>query len=51
MNHDMPIYVAELAFDALRRAGKSIPDSKIVVFGTAYKGDVDDSRDSPIKEY
>ena len=47
INADMPRYVADLAIDSLRNIGKNPSNCKVVVFGTAYKGDVDDSRDSP----
>jgi UDP-N-acetyl-D-mannosaminuronic acid dehydrogenase len=43
----MPSYIAKLAINALTEKGKTVSTSKIAVFGTAYKGDVDDSRDSP----
>jgi UDP-N-acetyl-D-mannosaminuronic acid dehydrogenase len=47
VNNNMPKYIAKLAVDSLKKNGKDIRKSKIAVFGTAYKGDVDDSRDSP----
>jgi UDP-N-acetyl-D-mannosaminuronic acid dehydrogenase len=50
MNNYMPKYVARLATDALKKVGKSVEKSRIAVLGTAYKGDVDDARDSPSKE-
>jgi len=49
INNYIPRYIAELALDALNETGKTIKGSKIVVFGTAYKADVNDSRDSPSK--
>ncbi|MGE5533874.1 MAG: nucleotide sugar dehydrogenase [Bacillota bacterium] len=49
VNADMPRYIAELAIDGLHKAGKKPSKCKVVVFGTAYKGDVDDPRDSPSK--
>lgn len=50
LNNYMPKYVAKLATEALKKAGKSVETSRIAVFGTAYKGEVDDARDSPSKE-
>ena len=47
LNSYMPSYIAELAINALTEKGKTVSKSKIAIFGTAYKGDVDDSRDSP----
>jgi len=47
INTDMPRYIADLAIGSLRNIGKNPSECKVVVFGTAYKGDVDDSRDSP----
>ena len=47
LNSNMPRYVVEIAAKALGTIGKKVADSKIAVFGTAYKADVNDSRDSP----
>jgi UDP-N-acetyl-D-mannosaminuronic acid dehydrogenase len=47
LNSNMPKYIAELAVNAIRQKGKTVSKSKIAVFGTAYKADVDDPRDSP----
>jgi UDP-N-acetyl-D-mannosaminuronic acid dehydrogenase len=47
LNTSMPIYIAELAVNSLIRVGKNVSTSKIAVLGTAYKGGVNDSRDSP----
>lgn len=47
LNNSMPRIIAELALSALNKAGKNVVGSKVVILGTAYKGDVDDSRDSP----
>lgn len=47
LNHYMPEYTAQLAVDALKKVGKNVKNSKIAVLGTAYKGEVNDSRDSP----
>jgi len=50
LNDFMPSYTVNLAVDALKKVGKSIEKSKIAVFGTAYKGEVNDARDSPSKK-
>ncbi len=47
VNTNMPIYVAQLALNALKSQGKSFNTSRIAILGTAYKGCVNDSRDSP----
>jgi UDP-N-acetyl-D-mannosaminuronic acid dehydrogenase len=47
VNTNMPNYVAKLAADALIKKGKNVQDSKIAIFGTSYKGNVDDPRNSP----
>jgi UDP-N-acetyl-D-mannosaminuronic acid dehydrogenase len=47
LNDFMPSYIARLATDSLTRVGKNLNTSKIAVLGTAYKGGVNDSRDSP----
>jgi UDP-N-acetyl-D-mannosaminuronic acid dehydrogenase len=50
VNKYMPRYIADLAAKALGRVGKNVENSRIAVFGTAYKGDVNDARDSPAKD-
>ncbi len=47
LNDYMPEHTAQLAVDALKKVGKSLRNSKIAVLGTAYKGEVNDARDSP----
>ena len=47
INDKMPEYCVERAGDILNRRGKPLNGSKILVFGVAYKGDVDDYRESP----
>ena len=43
----MPEYVVYKVAEALNESGKSIKNSKIGIFGVAYKRDVDDPRESP----
>jgi UDP-N-acetyl-D-mannosaminuronic acid dehydrogenase len=47
INDYMPKHTANLIIRALKKTGKGIKNSKVAVLGTAYKGDVDDSRLSP----
>ena len=47
INSSMPEFVLKRVSDALNQAGKPIRGSKITVLGIAYKGDVDDPRESP----
>ena len=45
----MPKHVTKLILKALKKAGKNVKNSKITILGTAYKANVDDSRQSPSK--
>ena len=47
LNDYMPNHITKLTINALREAGKSVENSKIVIFGTAYKGEVKEARNSP----
>ena len=47
LNNRMPKHVVEIASNALGKIGKDVANSRIAVFGTAYKGGVNDSRESP----
>lgn len=49
INDNMPKHIVKLTQKALEKAGKSIKNSTIVILGTAYKANVDDSRGSPSK--
>ncbi len=40
-------YIVDFTEEALHNLGKTLEYCKVAVFGTAYKGDVDDSRESP----
>jgi len=46
-NDFMPTHTVELVVRGMREAGKEIEDSKVAVLGAAYKGGVDDTRNSP----
>lgn len=47
VNSQMPAYVVELVSDGLNRRSKAMRDARILVIGVAYKGDIDDTRQSP----
>jgi len=49
INEYMPKHVIKLVLHALEKTGKTVKSSKIAILGTAYKADVDDSRQSPSK--
>ena len=47
INNAMPDYTVQAVQDALNAVGKSINGSRIGILGLAYKGNVDDTRESP----
>jgi UDP-N-acetyl-D-glucosamine dehydrogenase len=47
INTAMPYYVVSKAGEALNARGRTLPGSKILVLGIAYKKDIDDQRESP----
>jgi UDP-N-acetyl-D-glucosamine dehydrogenase len=47
INGQMPHFVATKVQNALNEAGKPVKGSHIVVYGVAYKRDIDDVRESP----
>jgi UDP-N-acetyl-D-glucosamine dehydrogenase len=47
INNGMPEYTVELATEALNASGKSVKGSRIGILGITYKGNVDDTRESP----
>jgi len=49
INEYMPRHTVEIVERALRDVGLGIRDAKIAVLGAAYKGGVDDTRESPAK--
>jgi len=49
INDYMPDHIVKMTLEVLKAVGKSVKGSKISILGTAYKGDVDDSRLSPSK--
>jgi len=50
INDHMPRHVAELMIKSLNEAGKIIKESKILVMGLTFKENVDDTRETPVKE-
>ncbi len=47
INENMPYYVITRLMDALNTQRKSLGGSRILILGIAYKGDIDDMRESP----
>ena len=47
INDNMPTYVVERLMDILNDHGKALSKSRIMLLGIAYKGDIDDLRESP----
>jgi UDP-N-acetyl-D-glucosamine dehydrogenase len=47
INSSMPAYVVERVTDALNTRSKAVRGSRILIYGVAYKRDVDDMRESP----
>jgi len=47
LNDSMPEHTVELVADGLKKAGKDIKTSRIVVLGTAYRGETSDCTNTP----
>ena len=47
INTSMPSYVVERTMFALNEQKKTLKGSKVLIVGLAYKGDIDDMRESP----
>jgi len=47
LNDYMSKHAVELVVEGLIKAGKDVSNSKVTVLGTAYKGEVDETRSSP----
>ena len=47
INDNMPEYVVERLMEILNEQEKPLKNSKIMLLGIAYKGDIDDLRESP----
>ena len=50
INDYMPKHIAEMAIKGLNEVGKVIKGSKVLILGLAYKENVPDTRESPVKE-
>ena len=50
INNSMPLYVCDRVTQFLNNLGKPIKDSKILVYGVAYKPDIGDTRESPASD-
>ncbi|MEE2714439.1 MAG: nucleotide sugar dehydrogenase [Verrucomicrobiota bacterium] len=50
INHAMPGHVVKRCIEGLNEAGKPVKGSRVLLFGLAYKPDVDDCRESPAFE-
>jgi len=48
INESLPKHVAKLTSDAFKEAGKEIKNSKIAILGFAFKGETDDTRETPV---
>jgi len=49
INEYMPKHTVDVVERALKNSGLSIKDARVAVLGVAYKGGVDDTRESPAK--
>ncbi|PKP59597.1 MAG: UDP-N-acetyl-D-glucosamine dehydrogenase [Candidatus Altiarchaeales archaeon HGW-Altiarchaeales-2] len=47
INNSMPEYTVERVIEGLNEISKSVKNTKISVLGLAYKGNIDDTRESP----
>ncbi len=47
INDEMPTYVVRRLQDLLNERGKPLKGSRVLLLGVAYKGDIDDLRESP----
>jgi len=50
INDYMPRHVAQLTIKSLNEAGKVIKGSKVLIMGLTFKENVDDTRETPVKE-
>jgi UDP-N-acetyl-D-glucosamine/UDP-N-acetyl-D-galactosamine dehydrogenase len=50
INEYIPRHIAEMTFKSLNNAGKVIKDSKVLIMGCTYKENVEDARETPVRE-
>ena len=50
INDYMPKHIAEMAIKGLNEVGKVIKGSKVLIMGLTYKENVQDTRESPVRE-
>ncbi|VVB62038.1 UDP-N-acetyl-D-mannosamine dehydrogenase [uncultured archaeon] len=50
INDYMPRHVAQLTIKSLNEASKIIKGSKVLIMGLTFKENVDDTRETPVKE-
>jgi len=49
INDYMPLHVVDMIIDIIKREDIDLRNAKVAILGTAYKGNVDDARESPAK--
>ena len=50
INSSMPIYAVDLLHSSLKKFGKSLVGTKVLIYGLAYKPELSDTRESPSYE-
>jgi UDP-N-acetyl-D-glucosamine/UDP-N-acetyl-D-galactosamine dehydrogenase len=50
INDSIPKHIAEIAIKSLNNAGKVIKGSKVLIMGLTYKENVEDSRETPVRD-
>lgn len=50
INDYMPKHIAQMTIKALNQAGKVIKESRVLIMGLTYKGNVADTRETPVRE-
>ncbi len=50
INDSMPKHIAEMAIKSINNAGKVIKGSKALIIGVTYKENVEDTRETPVRE-
>lgn len=50
INDSIPKYIAEMAVKSINNVGKVIKGSKVLIMGCTYKENVDDTRETPVRD-